>query len=96
MISSEMVRNEQVVCVIPNDKIIQAFLNLKNQSNKKDIQIFCGILASLQNWNHSILMNIPKLRKAAGSREKIEWNKELEAEYQAVMEIMKNQTQLSP
>ena len=86
-----MVKNEQVVCVLHKDKRIQASFNLKKPTNKVDIQIFCCMLASLQQWNPNLPMNIPMLRKAAGYRGKIEWNEELEAEYQAVIDIMKNQ-----
>ena len=64
------------------------FCELKKPSNKKNIQFFCRMLASLQSWNPDLLMSIPLLRKAAGSRGKVEWNEELEAEYQAVMKIM--------
>ena len=82
--------------ILPKDKRIQAFFNLKKPTNKKDIQMFCGMLASLQSWNPNIPMNIPILRKAAGSRVKVEWNEELEAEYQAGMAIMKNPNRLIP
>ena len=72
MISSDIVKNEQVVSVLPKDKRIQAFFEIKRPSNKKDIQTFCGMLASLQSWNPDLLMSIPMLRKAAGSRGKVE------------------------
>ena len=91
-----MVKNEQVVCVLPKDKRVQAFYNLKKPQNKKDIQSFCGMLASLQQWNPSIPLNIPMLRKASGSRSKVTWNPELEAEYQSVLKIMQTQIKLSP
>ena len=53
------------------------------------------MLASSQSWNPNIPMNISMLRKAPGSRGKVEWNEELEADYQAVLKIMKNQIRLS-
>ena len=89
-------KNEQVVCVLPKDKRVQAFYNLKKPQNKKDIQSFCGMLASLQQWNPNIPLNIPMLRKASGSRSKVTWNPELEAEYQSVLKIMQTQIKLSP
>ena len=49
------------------------------------------MLASLQNWNPSIPMNVPMLRKASGCRGKVEWNAKLEAEYDAVLETMQKQ-----
>ena len=49
------------------------------------------MLSSLQRWNPNIPMNILMLRKATGCRGKVEWNAELKAEYNAVIEIMKTQ-----
>ena len=57
VISSELVKNEHVVCVLPKDKRVQAFFDLKKPQNKNDIHIFCGILASLQQWNPNIPLN---------------------------------------
>ena len=48
----------------------------------------------MQRWNPNILMNIPMLRKASGCRGKVEWNAELEAECNAVMEMLKTQLKL--
>ena len=79
VISSEIVKNEQVVWVLPKDKRIQTFFDLKKLQNKKDIQSFCGMLASLQQWNPNIPLNNPMLRKASDSRSKVTWNPELEA-----------------
>ena len=89
-------KNEQVVSVLHKDKRIQVFFELKKPSTKKDIQVFCGMLASLQSWNLNLPMNILMLRKAAGPRGKVAWNEELEAEYQAVIKIMQNQIRLIP
>ena len=41
-------------------------------------------------------MNIPILRKAAGSRDKVERNKELEAEYLTMMKIMQRLSPYDP
>ena len=96
LISSKLVKKEQVVCILPKDKRIEAFFNLKKPKNKKDIQSFCGMLSSLQAWNPSLPMAIPMLRKAAGGSSKVTWNSELEMEYNRVMEIMQHQIKLSP
>ena len=69
---------------------------MKKPQTKKEIQSFWGMLASLQSWNPHIPLNIPMLRKASGSRSKVTWNKELEAEYVAVQKIMRTQFILSP
>ena len=71
VISAELVKNEKVVCVLPKDQRNQAFYDLKKPQSKKDIQSFCGMLASLQQWHPNIPINIPMLRKAAGSRSKV-------------------------
>ena len=96
LIRSDIMKNEQVVSVLHKDKRIQVFFELKKPSTKKVIKDFCGMLASLQSWNPNLSMNIPMLRKTAGSRGKVVWNEELEAKYQAVMMIMQNQIRLSP
>ena len=96
IISAELVKNEKVVCVLPKDQRIQTCYDLKKPQSKKDIQSFCGMLASLQQWHPNIPLNIPMLRKAAGSRSKVIWNQDLETEYQSVLKIMKSQIKLSP
>ena len=58
VILSELVRNEQVVCVLPKGKIIQVFFNLKKPQNEEDIHSFCGMLASLQQWSPNVPLNI--------------------------------------
>ena len=76
IISSETVEKETVVCVLPKNQRVQAFQNLKNPKPKKDVQVFCGMLASLQRWNPLIPMNA--LRTATGAREKFVWTEERE------------------
>ena len=71
VISSKLVKKEQVVCVLPKDKRVQAFFSIKKPQTKKDIQSFCGMLSSLKQWNPSIPLNIPMLRKASWSRSKV-------------------------
>ena len=81
LLSPDILMNEQVVSILPEDKKKKTFFHLKNPSNKKDIQVLCGMLASLQSSSLYLPMNNPMLRKAAGSRGKMEWNEELEADY---------------
>ena len=49
LISSDSVKNEQVLSILPKDKRIQAFFDLEKPSNKKDIQVFYRMLASLHS-----------------------------------------------
>ena len=60
------------------------------------MQVFCGMLASLQTWNPSIPMNCTNLRAATGSRGKFVWTEEMEYEYQNLRKIMRKQLKLSP
>ena len=41
-------------------------------------------------------MNVLIMRKTSGCRGKVEWNAELEAEYNALLERMQKQLKLSP
>ena len=47
IISSETVGKDTVVCILPKNARIQAFQNLKKPKTKRDVQVFCGMLASL-------------------------------------------------
>ena len=82
IISSETVGNETVVCVLPKNARIQAFQNLKKPKSKRDVQVFFGMLASLQQWNPSVPLNCKLLRAATRARgKKFEWTEEMENEY---------------
>ena len=48
---------------------------------KKDVQVFCGMLALLQGWTPSIPMNAQALKAATGARGKFVWTEEMEDEY---------------
>ena len=82
--------------ISPENKRIKAFSELKKPESKKDCQIFCGMLSSLQAWNPSLPLEIPLLRKATAGNGKFVWTDALEEEYKNVREIMVNQIRLSP
>ena len=65
LIRADIVENEQVVSILPNDKRVQAFFDWKKPSTKRGIQVLCGMLASLQARNPNVPMNIPMFRKAS-------------------------------
>ena len=91
IISSETVGKETAVCVLPKNERIQAFQNLKKPKSKRDVKVFCGRLASFQNWNPSIPMHITLLGAETGARgKKFEWTEDMENEYQNIRQIMKN------
>ena len=68
IISSETVGKDTVVCILPKNACIQAFQNLKKPTTKRDVQVFCGMLASLQQWNLSVPLNCQLLQAATGAR----------------------------
>ena len=64
--------------------------------HKKEAQVWCGMLSSLQQWFPCLPLNIPLMRKATAGATKFSWTESLEAEYSAVKNIIKNQMRLSP
>ena len=96
VISHEIVRKESVVFIEPKAKRILAFEELKRPSTKKEAQVWCGMLASLQQWFPCLPLNIPLMRKACAGASKFNWTELLEAEYLAVKEIMRTKMCISP
>ena len=84
IISTESVQDESIVFIGPKNKRVKAFESLKKPTNKKEMQIFCGMLASLQSWYPSLPLNIPNLRKATAGNAKFIWTDLLEQEYNSV------------
>ena len=96
VISAETIQQENIIFIGPKDKRIKAFSELKKPTSKKEVQIFCGMLASLQKWFPSLPLSIPNLRKATAGASKFAWTQILEEEYEAVKEIVTNRIRLSP
>ena len=71
-------------------------MNLKKPETKKEIQVMCGMLSSMQRWNPSLPLNLSMLRKLTVRKGKITWTDELEVEYQNAIDIMKTRIKLSP
>ena len=94
-IRAETQENEDVVSILPQDKRIKAFFELKKPETKKEIQVMCGMLSSLQIWNPNLPLNLSMLRKATASKGKLIWNEVLEEEYNNAMEIRKTRINLS-
>ena len=96
IISAEKVKSEEVIFVAPKDGRIKAFEELRTPRSKKDVQIFCGMLASLQKWYPSIPLAIPNLRKATAGSAKFVWTSLLTEEYEAVKKVMVTQIRITP
>ena len=71
-------------------------MELKKPGTKKEIQVLCGMMGILQRWNLSLPLNLTMLRKLTVGKGKVDWNDELEVEYQNAMDIMKTRIKLSP
>ena len=77
VISSKLVKKEKVVCILPKDKRIQTFFDMKKSQTKKVIQSFCGIITELESQHSLRYSHAPKsmrlevesnLEQRAGSR----------------------------
>ena len=71
-------------------------MELKKPEKKREIQVLCGMMSSLQRWYPSLPLNLTMLRKLTVGKGKVEWTEELEVEYQNAMDIMKTRIKLSP
>ena len=47
-IRAETAKRENVVSILPRDKRVKAYMDLKKPETKKEIQVMCGMLSSLQ------------------------------------------------
>ena len=79
-IRAEKIQDDDVVNILPREKRIQAFMELKKPETKKEVQVLCGMMSSLQRWYPSLPLNLTMLRKATVGKGKVEWNEELEIE----------------
>ena len=50
----EKVKNEELIFIAPKSKRIQAFAELRKPQNKRDCQVFSGMLSSLAKWNPTV------------------------------------------
>ena len=96
MIRAETVQNEDVVTILPRDKRVKAFMDLKRPETKKEMQVMCFMISSLQQGNPSLPLNQSMFRKQTVGKGKIELTDELEVEYQNAIDIMKTRIKLSP
>ena len=46
---AETIQEDDVVNILPRDKRIKAFMELKKSETKKEIQVLCGMMSSLQD-----------------------------------------------
>ena len=70
LITSETVGSQNMVNILPNSQRVEAFQNLRRPRNKKEVQIFCGMMASLQKWAPHVTLNANTIRAATGGKDK--------------------------
>ena len=86
-----------MVNILPKSQRVQAFQNLRRPRNKKEVQIFCGMMTSLQKWAPHVTLNASVMRAATkGKNKPFEWTEEMEAEFQFLKKTMKQSLKLSP
>ena len=84
------------VFIEPKNQRILALEQLRKPENKRDLQVFAGMIASLQSWYPSLPLVIPNIRRACGWTARMVWDPMMEQEYAMVKEVMKTQLRLSP
>ena len=84
------------VFIEPKNQRILALEQLRKPTCKKDLQVFAGMIASLQSWYPSLPLVIPNIRRACGGTARMVWDPMMEQEYAMVKEVMKTQLRLSP
>ena len=92
----EKVKNQDLIFTTLKGKGIKAFEELCRPENKRDCQVFSGMLSSLQRWNPTIALEIPLIRKASVSKGRFIWTDDMLNEYEVVRETMLEQIQLTP
>jgi len=83
LITSETVGTQNVVNILPKSQRVEAFQNLRRPKTRKEVQIFCGMMTSLQQWNPHVSLNASVMRAATGgkSNKSFELIEEMQAEF---------------
>ena len=69
---------EESVFIEPKNNRILALEELRKPESKRDLQVFAGMVASLQNWFPSLPLVIPNIRRACGGKVRLEWDAVME------------------
>ena len=96
IISSEVIKNKHVTFISPSSEKIDALLEIEEPTSKKELQIFCGLVSSLQAWYPATGLLIPGLRKMTAHNTPFVWNADLTEEFKNIKEYFKNGIKLSP
>lgn len=98
LITSETVGSQNVVNILPKSQRVRAFQNLRQSRNKKEVQIFCGMMTSLQKWAPHVSLNATVMRAATGGKDNtpFKWTEEMENVFQFLKKTIKQSLKLSP
>ena len=89
LISAQTIQSGNSVFLETWEGRVTAFQELTKPQTMNDLQFMCGFISTLQKWYPSATLNIPNLRKAAGGKEKLDWNEDLKKEYNAIKQVIK-------
>ena len=87
---------KHVTFISPSTEKIDALLEIEEPTSKKELQIFCGLVSSLQAWYQATGLLIPGLRKMTAHNTPFVWNADLTEEFKNIKEYFKNGIKLSP
>ena len=73
----EKVKNQDLIFTTLKGKGIKAFEELCRPENKRDCQVFSGMLSSLQRWNPTIALEISLIRKATVLKGRFIWTDDM-------------------
>ena len=62
------------VYIEPKNNRILALEELRKPESKRDLQVFAGMISSLQNWFPSLPLVISNIRRACGGKARLEWS----------------------
>ena len=78
VLTVEKLKNQELIFITPKGEKIRAFEELRNPQNKKDCQVFSGMLSSLSKWNPTVSLEIPLIRKATADKGKFVWTDKID------------------
>ena len=65
---------EESAFIEPKNNRILALEELRKPQTRRDLQVFAGMVLSLQNWYPSLPLVIPNIRRACGGKVRLEWD----------------------
>ena len=79
-----------------NEEKLQAFLDLKTQKSKVEVQRACGMAAQMKKFCPGIMLTFPLLQKLLSHSTVFTWNDTLQADFDSLQKALKEPFKLSP